>query len=96
MFSMIAEMSELFEASGGKPPNEIWAHPATMAYILADPILVNRMATELRVNGTLKVMPDNRILPGVIYLDRDSEHTRNQRAEHRSTHVMWEELKQGL
>jgi hypothetical protein len=89
MFSMIQELAELFEATGGKPANEIWAHPATMDYILAsvDPIMADHT---LKIMGALKPMIDIRIRPGVAYLDRDGEHTHNQR-EMRTYHT-WAEL----
>lgn len=73
-------LSSVFETIVGEPPNEIHAHPLTAEYILS------QFSGEVGVTGPtgtticgyLKLVSDPRILPGVIYLDRDGEHTRNR------------------
>jgi hypothetical protein len=82
----IYELAQAFFITNGRPANELWAHPTTMDYLYASLnteafyIKLISLAETTRysidtVFGALELKTDDRILPGVIYLDLDGRHT---------------------
>lgn len=94
-YGMIDAMAGAFFLIGGRSPNEIWAHPKTIYELERAVMESERLAIWRDQNGELfchtefgscRFKKDPSILPGVIYLDVDAEHTSNSRSQRRKTY----------
>lgn len=100
-YRMINAMAKTFFLIGGRSANEIWAHPETIYHLERAVMEGERLAIWRDPTGELfyytdfgscKFKKDASILPGVIYLDVDAEHTGNSRSQRRQNYHAMREL----
>lgn len=100
-YIMIEALAQAFYLIGGRSPNEIWAHPRTINELERAVMKSERPAIARNQNGEIfyhtdfglcKFKEDASILPGVIYLDVNAEHTSNSRNQRRQNYYVMKEF----
>lgn len=103
-YGTVWELAQAFYVGGGHRPNQLWLHPSMTSYIyhsFKDPDFANHLimpkgmenysiATEF---GSLELMIDDRVMPGVLYVDRDGEYThKTPRTNYHSMAETWRNM----